>query len=395
VPAGGRAKHLEALANAEGDATAIPATPTAAYTGPAHFPADGLTFEASPFSDPQGHALAAIRWRLGEITPPGTPFSPSRARVYEYPAVWESGDLSGPQGPITIPATSVQAGRMYRVRVKMMDETGRWSHWSAPVQFTASAPDGSVPVRDALRVTEVHYNPLEGGDLEFIELMNTGASAIDLAGVRFTEGIEFSFPLETTLLGAGEYIVLVKSRDLFDLRPDAAGVRVAGEYGGKLDNEGDQIAFGLGEAYPIQRFTYSDLWYPETDGRGRSLVIADPAGAPERWSEKEGWRPSAEPHGSPGRPDALPEGLQLPADVNQDSRLDMTDAIVLLGHLFLGSPSDLPCADGGLGLADSAADGKLDMTDAIHVLRYLFLSGSPPALGTECVPLAGCPDACE
>ena len=396
VGPGGRAKHLENLANAEGDATAIPATPIATYTGPAHFPADGLTFEASAFSDAQGNALAAVRWRLGEITPPGTPWNPSVARVYEYPAVWESEDLPGPQqGPITIPLTALEAGERYRVRVKMMDETGRWSHWSAPVEFTAGTPDNSVPVRDALRVSEIHYNPLEGGDLEFIELVNTGTSPIDLAGVRFTEGIEFTFPTETTLLGPGEYIVIVKSIALFDQRPDAAGVRIAGEYGGKLDNEGDEIAFQLGEGLPIQRFTYSDIWYPETDGRGPSLVIVDATASPERWSLKDGWRPSAEPHGSPGRADSLPEGLQLPGDVNQDSKLDMTDAIVLLGHLFLGSPTDLPCADGGLGLADAAADGKLDMTDAIHVLRYLFLSGSPPGLGTECVPLPGCPAACN
>ena len=51
------------------------------------------------------------------------------------------------------------------------------------------------------------------------------------------------------------------------------------------------------------------------------------------------------------------EGLQLPGDVNQDA--------------------------------------KLDMTDPIHVLRHLFLSGAPPALGTECVPLPGCPAACH
>ena len=28
------------------------------------------------------------------------------------------------------------------------------------------------------------------------------------------------------------------------------------------------------------------------------------------------------------------------------------------------------------------------------VLAYLFTRGAPPALGTECVPVEGCPDTC-
>jgi hypothetical protein len=51
--------------------------------------------------------------------------------------VWESGELTDPAGPITIPASAVITGHTYRARVRMKDTTGRWSHWSAPVEFVA------------------------------------------------------------------------------------------------------------------------------------------------------------------------------------------------------------------------------------------------------------------
>ncbi|MGH9361150.1 MAG: CotH kinase family protein, partial [Thermoanaerobaculia bacterium] len=68
VPAGGRARHLDLLSAAEGDAAAIPRTPTVTSKAPAGFPIDELTFECSAFGDPQGDAtFAALKWRLAEV----------------------------------------------------------------------------------------------------------------------------------------------------------------------------------------------------------------------------------------------------------------------------------------------------------------------------------------
>ena len=93
-------------------------------------------------------------------------------------------------------------------------------------------------------------------------------------------------------------------------------------------------------------------------------------------------------------------GGQLPGDCNQDSQLDISDAVCLLGHLFLGSPQDLPCADGEVTntanreLMNLNGDRSVDLTDAIHVLRYLFQGGPGPVAGGSCLPIVGCPDAC-
>jgi hypothetical protein len=93
-------------------------------------------------------------------------------------------------------------------------------------------------------------------------------------------------------------------------------------------------------------------------------------------------------------------GTQLPGDCNQDSRLDISDAVCLLGHLFLGTPRSLACGDGttaheaNRALMNLNGDASIDLTDAIHVLRYLFQGGPAPVGGTSCLPIMGCPDTC-
>jgi len=98
-----------------------------------------------------------------------------------------------------------------------------------------------------------------------------------------------------------------------------------------------------------------------------------------------------------------PAGFQVPGDANHDSQLDLSDAIWLLGHLFLGTNPTLPCEGGAasspgpgeLKLLDHNGDGTIDLSDAVAALGFLFSSGTPPALGTACTTIAGCPNACE
>jgi len=95
-----------------------------------------------------------------------------------------------------------------------------------------------------------------------------------------------------------------------------------------------------------------------------------------------------------------PYGFQMPGDSNQDGQLDISDAVDLLGSLFLGDHSVLPCGDGTMAhpanktLLDSNGDGDVDLSDAVHVLSFLFAGLPPPVLGTECTVVSGCPDVC-
>jgi hypothetical protein len=95
--------------------------------------------------------------------------------------------------------------------------------------------------------------------------------------------------------------------------------------------------------------------------------------------------------------------LQRPGDMNQDGKLNLSDAVWLLGHLFLGTQPTLPCEGGtpsnegagDLALADVNGDGGIDLSDPVSILGFLFLGGKPPALGTGCVRIVGCPDGCQ
>jgi hypothetical protein len=115
-----------------GEDTRIPATPVATYVGPAGHPAGGLRFKASEYV---GQAeFAAVRWRLAEVGDL-KPEDPKTGRAYEINATWESGELPT-MGEVAIPSKGIEPGRTYRARVRMKDKTGRWSRWSAPVEFT-------------------------------------------------------------------------------------------------------------------------------------------------------------------------------------------------------------------------------------------------------------------
>jgi len=86
------------------------------------------------------------------------------------------------------------------------------------------------------------------------------------------------------------------------------------------------------------------------------------------------------------------------ADADGSGRLDITDPIFLLNHLFLGGSAPT-CLDAG----DANDDEKLDISDAVYSLSFQFLGGpapgSPfpgcgteePAVGLECQSYAGCP----
>jgi hypothetical protein len=95
-----------------------------------------------------------------------------------------------------------------------------------------------------------------------------------------------------------------------------------------------------------------------------------------------------------------PGGLQRPGDMNGDGKLDLSDAVWLLGHLFIGAPGQATLAceggtasspgQGDLALADVNDDGRIDLSDPVRTLGFLFLGLDPPALGTECVRIEGC-----
>jgi len=245
----------------------------------------------------------------------GTAYQGRRGR-YEIDALWDSGEIETPDGvSVQVPASVVESGRTYRVRCRMKDTTGRWSHWSQPVQFETGVRS-PAHVLDDLRITEIMYHPpdanagkgelaVENDSFEFIELRNIGSTTLDLTGVLFEDGIVFSFGgSRIESLPPGGFVLVVQNEAAFESRygPEPAGL-IAGQYDGKLANGGETLRLVDFWNGTIAEFGYSDDWFPSTDGDGFSLTVVDPQGDPDAWGDPASWRPSAAVGGSPGSDD--------------------------------------------------------------------------------------------
>ena len=144
-------------------AVPIPETPTIVYSGPPGYPLTHLSFESSSYSSPNGEPFAAMQWRVGEVRYPGIAgFTPGNPWVYEIGDVWTSDPITTFATRVDIPPARLAAGHTYRARVRHRDAAGRWSHWSAPVEFIAGDPVvGHLAVN--LVVSEIMYHPVDGG----------------------------------------------------------------------------------------------------------------------------------------------------------------------------------------------------------------------------------------
>ncbi|CAN5158355.1 hypothetical protein BH23VER1_BH23VER1_20210 [soil metagenome] len=340
------------------DESQVPATPTLTYSGLDGFPSNGITVGSSAYSSPSGSPFAAMEYRLAEVTDPDSlAFDPSTPRKYEVETDWESGLLPTFTASQKIPAAEIRSGNTYRARVRHQDAAGRWGHWSAPVEFVATAPD-VAPFQQSLVISEIHYHPAdpttaaelaastENDDFEFIELLNVGTGFLDLTDVRFTKGIDFDFAPGTTL-APGARILAVKNVAAFEARY-GAGLPVAGSYGDdNLSNGGENLKLSLGAGNAIHEFTYDDdpPWPTGADGDGFSLVLIDPTSLPDH-ADPASWRLSRHHGGSPGTSDSLTlatwmaeHGITDPLG-NEDG-----DALINFLEFAFGSPPHSPSND--------------------------------------------------
>ncbi len=213
-----------------------------------------------------------------------------------------------------------------------------------------------------LRITEVHYNPLDGSHLdaecevladgdwfEFIELYNPTDDILDLSNVAFVDGIEFAFPWQT-FMQPGEVMVLVKNLDVFESRY-GSDINVVGEYDGKLANGGETIELVAADGSKISRFTYGDSgdpgWPAAPDGSGSSLQVVDIDGD---YDEPGNWTNGTTNGGSPGVfTEVLPD-----CDLDGDGLCDCSDIDELQAAIVAGVYD---------AAYDLNSDGVLDVFD--------------------------------
>ncbi|MCF7972982.1 MAG: lamin tail domain-containing protein [Phycisphaerae bacterium] len=171
--------------------------------------------------------------------------------------------------------------------------------WSAVTQTTFSVG----PVARSLRVTELMYHPLDNqtpsqADAEYIEFKNTDSDTINLALVRLSGGVRFTFP--SWELAAGDSVLVVKDRQVFE-SVYGPGLPIAGTFEGTLSNQGERLTLQDATGAVFIDFEYQDQWYPLTDGSGFSLTcLPGIASDPKALSDLAAWQPSQTQGGSPG-----------------------------------------------------------------------------------------------
>ncbi|MEM9825989.1 MAG: lamin tail domain-containing protein [Planctomycetota bacterium] len=239
------------------------------------------------------------------------------------------------------------------INARALDAEGTWSALSKADFVVPRTP----ATAGSLRVTEVHYHPLEDEDAEFIELLNvtSGAEAtiLSLADLTLVEGPSSPLQLDATAeLSPGQYGLLVKDIDAFQsVYPDVDPAIILGEYSGSLRNSGEEIELRDASDELLVRFDYSDRdpWSRWADGAGGSLVSVDPLGAPLYVAEKSyAWRSSGPTGGTPGAADPGLPGVVI-TEVLSHTDLPLMDAIELhnstsgaidIGGWFLSDDDD-------------------------------------------------------
>lgn len=186
-----------------------------------------------------------------------------------------------------------------RVSARVLRD-GEWSALMSGSFFVEEAASS-----ENLVISEMMYHPADDEAAEFIELSNLSGEAVDLSGVRFSEGVEFTFPIGS-VLEAGAQVLVVRDQLVFETLYGADHF-VAGSFENEtgLSNGGETVTLLAADGTVIQSFTYDDggEWPSSADGAGYSLVLrgADISSDPNR---PESWRLGLGLGGNPGSLDS-------------------------------------------------------------------------------------------
>src|SRR5262245_46278316 len=106
--------------------------------------------------------------------------------------------------------------------------------------WLAFLPPMLVPAHQVI-INELIYDPASHAtNQEWIELYNTGTNSLNLAGCRFTKGIDFTFP--SFVLPAGSYRVVAANPSVFSAAyPAVDPDNVTGGWSGTLANGGEAL----------------------------------------------------------------------------------------------------------------------------------------------------------
>jgi hypothetical protein len=195
----------------------------------------------------------------------------------------QGGDI---QGDIYNSAIEINKATIVKARV-LNSNTNEWS----PLAEAYLIPEN---ITYNLVITEIMYHS-ENYKLEFIEIMNSGDSDIDLAGVSFIKGIDYTFD-KSTVLTTGEELVLTNNMVAFN---ELYGFEAYGMYSKQLSDKGETIILAdfFGNTIDIVSYIDTIPWPVLSDQYERSMELINPELDNLLPSS---WKTSSELFGSPG-----------------------------------------------------------------------------------------------
>src|SRR6266496_5938508 len=118
---------------------------------------------------------------------------------------------------------------------------------------------GALPVDGGVIINEIMYHPASTNVLEeWVELLNTGPTNVNLSGWQFTRGVRFAFPTNTTL-AAGGYVVIPAEAATFAAKyPGVTNVVAASA--GPLEGHTIELRDNAGQSVNSVSYSHDGDW---------------------------------------------------------------------------------------------------------------------------------------
>lgn len=288
------------------------------------------------------------------------------------PVIWLTLDGTDPRlaGGAVAPSAQVYSGPVLAggwtstLKARVLAGT----EWSALTEAVFTRSSGPPP----LVVSEIHAVPAspdaaeraagftDKEDFEFIEILNTGSSMVNVRGLQGLRGLGFS--LMDYFMAPGQRAVIVRNIQAFRHRFGPAPV-ILGTWHGHLDDDGEELAVATAAGTVLTDFYFGTTGAWPQGLAGYSLVRRrpdqDPAAPPS-------WRLSLAAGGSPGEAESMSYQDWKSAQGVPDDTVDGD-------------------ADGWLPFAEYAAGGNPGANDSRLRPELSVLPAAAPEAGRELV----------